>query len=313
MGKIWKIFLIVFLFFFTVSCSDDNPDDGFIDTDIIENKDEDLSSQDEINSDEEISDVDEIIDEPFDEDQPEESDDGNNSNENGDSDIDVAEDEEVTVDEDQQEIPDESAFLENWEMYLTVDNMFDVYFGTPRKTTGEVVGRGDNWTKEYFFKAEGRQKTDYMYVATASDHSTAQGFIGTFKNLSRNKVTNTGDSVWEVFPAGAYEETNPYWPNPWPARLMPTQEEVDKAIAFAEANDLWVKPVGPEGYDNDPATPITPGTREWGTQAYQNIPKNARWIWHESGKCGSAGWVTPLSQCNHDEFLIFRVPGLIQM
>lgn len=213
---------------------------------------------------------------------------------------------------------DTSASLEDWEMYLTVDNMFDVYFGSPTHTTGQVVGRGDNWRKEYYYEAKNRLATDYMYVATASDHLVAQGFLGTFTNLTLGKTTDTGDAVWQVFPAGAYKETNPdHWPNPWPPSTMPTQAEVDRAIAYATANDLWVTPVSPPGYDNDPTTSIAPATSEWRTHCnpvctYDHIPTTARWIWHDSGRGGSTSWANPLAQFNHDEFLVFRVAGAVE-
>jgi hypothetical protein len=201
-------------------------------------------------------------------------------------------------------------------MYLTVDNMFDVYFGTPFGTTGTSVGRGSDWRLEYFFAAMGRSSTDYMYVATASDHSVAQGFVGTFTNVTLNKTTNTGDPVWQVFPAGAYEATNPHWPNPWPASVMPTQDQVNTAIAYAQAHDLWVTPVSPPGYDNDLSTPIAPATSEWLTHCtppctYDHIPTSARWIWHDSGKGPTTTWAYPLAGFNHDEFLVFRVAGAV--
>jgi hypothetical protein len=202
--------------------------------------------------------------------------------------------------------------LEDWDMYLTVDNQFAVYFGTPEATTGVSVGGGADWPTEFHFTAEDRQHTDYLYVATASDQFVAQGFIGTFTNLTLSKTTNTGDDVWEVFPAGAYAETNTYWPNPWPASVMPTQTEVDTAIAYAEANDLWVTPVGAAGYDNDPSTSISPYTSEpWATAAYVNIPIDADWIWHQSETVFSGDMPSPLEGYNHDEFLVFRVAGAV--
>jgi len=136
----------------------------------------------------------------------------------------------------------------------------------------------------------------------------AQGFIGTFTNLTLEQTTNTGDDVWEVFPAGAYAETNPYWPGAWPSSLMPTQDQVDTAIAYAQANGLWVTPVGGAGFDNDPATPTAPYSSPWGT-VYTNIPAEADWIWHESGADYSCSLPSPLCGYNHDEFLVFRVAG----
>src|SRR5690606_39060534 len=98
--------------------------------------------------------------------------------------------------------------------------------------------KGTDWTLEYHYTAEGRELTDYTYVATASDHSGAQGFIGIFTNTTLDKTTVTGEGVWEVFAAGAHQETNPYWPSEWPASQLPTQAQVDVAIAFAQQNSL---------------------------------------------------------------------------
>jgi len=47
----------------------------------------------------------------------------------------------------------------------------------------------------------------FLYVATASDHGVAQGFLGTFTNLITGDVYETSDdstSPWEVFPTGQY-------------------------------------------------------------------------------------------------------------
>jgi len=215
------------------------------------------------------------------------------------------------VDEDCDSEIDELPPLEDWDIYITVDNQFDVYFGTPTATTGAVVGGGTDWPTEYHYTAIGRLPTDYLYVATASDQYVAQGFIGTFSNVTLGKTTNTGDDVWEVFPAGAHEETNPYWPSPWPTSLMPTQAQVDTAILFAQTHGLWVTPVGAPGYDNDPATPTAPYTYPWGSASYAHIPADADWIWHQSATVYSGARPSPLEGYNHDEFLVFRVAGAI--
>jgi hypothetical protein len=216
------------------------------------------------------------------------------------------------IDEDCDDEIDELPPLEDWVMYLTVDNQFDVYFGTPTGTTGAVVGSGGNWTLEFPFTAVGRLPTDYLYVATSSDQFVAQGFIGTFTNVTLDKTTNTGDDVWEVFPAGAYAETNPYGVGLWPAGVMPDQTMVDTAIAFAQMYDLWVTPAAAAGYDNDPSTPISPYTSEpWATAAYVNIPPEADWIWHQSGTVYAGDMPSPLEGYNHDEFLVFRVAGAV--
>ena len=200
---------------------------------------------------------------------------------------------------------------DDWDIYITVDNQYDIYFGTSTATTDNPGGDND-WMGDEYYQALGRLPTDYLYVATASDYSTAQGFLGTFINTTTNVTISTGDSVWEVFPAGAYEATNPYWNTTgvWPASQMPTQPQVDTAIAYAEANNLWVTPTASSGYDNDPGTPITPYTWQWGWY-FANIETSASWIWYDSGNDPGNFPVrpAPISGFNHDEFLVFRVAG----
>lgn len=202
------------------------------------------------------------------------------------------------------------AHADNWDIHITVDNEFDVYYGTPM-TTNFVAGSGNNWGVEYNFTATGRPSTDYLYVATASDHSVAQGFIATFKNTTLNTKVSTGTTVWEVFPAGQYLQQIFGIGGSWPASQMPTQPQVDAAIAYATTNNLWVAPSTAPGYDNDPSTSIAPYSFIWPT-SLPNVEQSAQWIWYDSGRDPGMGFFmpTPLSGFNHDEFLVFRVPGV---
>ena len=205
---------------------------------------------------------------------------------------------------------------ENWEMVLTADNYFEVYFGTPLKTEGELVGVGDNWREEFTFTAEGKKPTDHLYVVTASDQNVAQGFIGMFTNVTRGKSVATGDDVWQVFAAGAYEATNPYWPDPWPADEMPTQAQVDAAITYAHQNQLWVTPFSDAAYNNNPDATV-PADSPWTffpwTSDYPNIPDTALWIWHDSGLIADGNMPGPFLGGYHNEFLIFRVAGKVEI
>jgi len=209
---------------------------------------------------------------------------------------------------------DKDGNLSNWDMYLAVDDQFDVYFGTPMSTTGEVVGRGTDWTKEYHYRAEGRLSTDHLYVVTTSDRDGAQGFIGIFTNTTAEKSAVTGSSIWEVFPAGAYETTNKYWPEEWPMSKLPSQEDVDRAIAYATENDLWELPTSLSEFDNNPETdpeevwPWNP----W-EHIYPNIPKESLWIWYDSGKIEDGRIPGVFRGGNHDEFLIFRISGKVHL
>lgn len=217
------------------------------------------------------------------------------------------------------------AHAEDWNMYLTVDNTFDIYFGTPT-TTNFFAGTGNNWPTQYNFTATGRLPTDYLYVATASDQRVANAFIGVFHNTTTNKTIATGDSQWEVFPAGKYAAALGL-PDPWPVgnvngnavAILPTQAQVDAAIAYATANNLWVTPTGVPGYDNDPTTPLGAGNDwPWGAAPnphLPNVPASAQWIWYDSGKnpgggnVGNAHFPSPIFGFNHDEFLVFRIAG----
>lgn len=202
---------------------------------------------------------------------------------------------------------------EDWDIYITVDNQYDIYFGTPN-TTNYYAGGDGTWTDVEYYQALGRLPTDYLYVSTASDYYTAQGFLGTFTNTTTNVTISTGDAVWEVFPAGAYEATNPYWNTTgvWPVDQMPTQAQVDIAIDYAETNNLWVTPTAISGYDNDNSTSITPYSWEWGWY-FGSIEPSASWIWYDSGNDPYAGTVrpVPIMGFNHDEFLVFRVAGAV--
>ena len=202
-----------------------------------------------------------------------------------------------------------SGVADDWDIYITVDNQYDVYFGTPT-TTNYYAGGDTTWTTVEYYQALGRLPTDYLYVSTASDYSSAQGFLGTFTNTTTGNTISTGDLVWEVFPAGAYAATNPYGVGNWPASLMPTQTQVDTAIAYATANNLWVSPTSVPGYDNDPSTSISPATWEWGW-FFPTIDTSASWIWYDSGKDTSPITLAPvpLDGFNHDEFLVFRIAG----
>jgi hypothetical protein len=193
------------------------------------------------------------------------------------------------------------AVADDWTMTLTVDNQYDVYFGTSTTTTFFAGGDND-WFSTETYNATGRASTDFLYVSTASDHGVAQGFVGEFTNTTLNKTIVTGDAVWEVFPAGQYlQQINPNWPTVWPKSLMPSQSDVDQAIAYATNNNLWVAPTTISGYTN------ADGPWPWFT--FPALPGNANWIWYDSGNDPSSS--APFDGFNHDEFLVFRVAGIV--
>ncbi|HKQ46776.1 MAG TPA: hypothetical protein VJZ71_01765 [Phycisphaerae bacterium] len=193
-----------------------------------------------------------------------------------------------------------TARADDWQMHFCVDNFFDVYYGTATATAG-YLGGGNNNLTTFFFSTTGRAPTDFLYVAAVSDQLGDQGFLGVFSNTTLGRTIQTGGVVWSVFPAGGYPATNPFFPNPWPIGTLPTQAQVNAAIAYATLNDLWVDPADPDSKVND-------GTVFGGMRA--NIPVSANWIWHNSGLGPDPN--NPLhGGFNHDEFLVFRIPGRV--
>ena len=194
------------------------------------------------------------------------------------------------------------AMADNWTVNMTVDNQFDAYKGTVGATVGAAVGSGSSWSTTYSFGVTGMTASDYFYVATASDYSGAQGFLGEFHNTTQNFQFNTGGNQWDVFPVGKYlQQIDASWPAVWPALQMPTQGEVDQALAWAVANpSVWITPAEFPNWDNRATGNIT----TWGHRS--GIANSAEWIWNDARGSGN-----PLSGgYNHDEFLIFRVPGV---
>jgi len=95
--------------------------------------------------------------------------------------------------------------LDNWQFWLQVDNYGTVYLGDATTTIGSVLGTttyNSSGACRFNFPALQQPTNAYLYVATASDQSGAQGFIGKFLNQTTGATALTGDQVWKVFPAG---------------------------------------------------------------------------------------------------------------
>jgi len=200
---------------------------------------------------------------------------------------------------------------DNWTMSITVDNQYDIYFGDAFLTVPTFVGGDNNWPTVETWSITGVSPTAFLYVATASDHSVAQGFLGTFTNITTGDVYETSDnatSPWEVFPAGQYltqlnaiDSSIPV--GSWPPSIQPTSSQVQTAVAYATSNNLWIDPTSAPGYNNGSSP--TP----WNT-TFAGIPNSAEWIWHDTGIGTSTPYPAPFDGFNHDEFLVFRVPGV---
>lgn len=203
------------------------------------------------------------------------------------------------------------ARCDNWTMSITVDNQYDVYFGDPYLTVPTFVGGNGNWTDTETWSVTGVNPTDYLYVATASDHNVAQGFLGEFTNLTTSNTFVTSDdpgTPWEVFPAGNYlpalNALNSTIPaSVWPISVQPSTAQVQTAVGYATANNLWITPNSAPGYVNSAST------APWGLRP--SIPSNAEWIWYDSGlQASPSPYPAPFDGFNHSEFLVFRVPGV---
>lgn len=190
--------------------------------------------------------------------------------------------------------------LDTWQINMTVDNRYAAYVGTASSTVGSVVYADNSWPSVDSFTVSGMAASDYFYVVTTSDYAVAQGFLGEFRNVTQGLTFNTGSSAWEVLPAGAYlQQIDSSWPSTWPVNTMPTQGQVDQALAWAASNPwAWVTPAEWPNWDNR----VTGNVTIWGHLA--GIDPTAEWIWHNTGTGN------PFYGYNHDEFLIFRVPGV---
>lgn len=192
------------------------------------------------------------------------------------------------------------AAADDWTMHVTVDNAYDVYIGDAVSTDYYVGGDTTHWLTVETWAAPGRDPADYLYVACASDYSVQQGFLGEFVNTTTSQTILTGSPLWQVFPAGEYlSAIDPTWPDPWPANQLPSQSQVDAAISYATANNLWQSTSSAGSYNDSSGL--------WG--ALPLISPSAEWIWHDSGNDpGGGSTPPPFNGFNHDEFLVFRVP-----
>ena len=187
------------------------------------------------------------------------------------------------------------ALADDWTIHMTVDNQYATYFGTSMATTA-FVGSDVNWPTVETYNVTGRASTDYLYVATTSDRSAAQGFLGSFVNTTTGNTILTGDVQWQAFRAGDYLLQIFGTGGAWPANVLPTSSEVDAAIAFATTNNLWTAAVSSPGYNNGGAGP-------WGLMP--SIPSSASWVWSPA-----AGGGNPLEPgADHGEFVVFRIVG----
>lgn len=168
---------------------------------------------------------------------------------------------------------------------ITADNHYALFTRTASTYTyigGNELGAGGspgtyNWSvaEPYSFAL-----SDYIYIATWSDGSVAQGLLAQI-NLGFDTL-HSGDSRWEVYSTGI--DRNDGDPHP-------TVSEISGHVFTADTGNLWIAPhIGGAN-----------GINPWGTIA--GITAAAKWMWYPT-----AGDGDPLDGgSNEGEMLIFRV------
>lgn len=169
---------------------------------------------------------------------------------------------------------------------ITVDNSYALFLGG-FSAADSLVGSDLNWpdTETYNFNLTSDR---YLYVVTASDLSTAQGFLGQFENLSSGYKFYSNDPQWQVMATGLGSAA-PYTGSA--ANLALLSSEIVDANGGGNPSGGWVDLT--EGPAN--------GSAPWG--ARPGIDAAAKWVWYSAN-----GDTDPTSPgFNHDEWLVFRI------
>lgn len=180
---------------------------------------------------------------------------------------------------------------------VTADNHYAIYVQTPEGVSligGNELGAGGDPGTYNWSEAETHAlpaSFTRLYVATWSDDSVAQGWLGQFDMFGETIVT--GDARWEVYSVNVnLGDGSPY----------PDASEIAMNSTYADANNLWETPyVGAMNVAE---------TGPWGQIA--GITPEARWMWRNVGESPLQGGA------NHGEYLIFSftavpAPGSMAM
>lgn len=173
-----------------------------------------------------------------------------------------------------------------FEVDITVDNSYALYYGTETQATNFVGSNGDWTTTESY--AFDLPTNNFIYVVTQSDVSVAQGFLAQFTNLLNSDRFYSNDPQWQVTATGRYGFA-PY------AGTTSDFAELTSQLLLANAGNNpsggWVATTAGDGN----------GASPWGLRP--EIDAAARWSWYSSN-----GDTNPTSPgFNHDEYLIFRI------
>lgn len=172
---------------------------------------------------------------------------------------------------------------------ITVDNSYALFLGNST-VANTFVGADFNWptTEIYNFDLN---SASYLYVVTASDLSTAQGFLGQFDNLTAGYTFYSNDPQWQVMATGLGGASAPYSGSA--ANLALLSQEIQDANAGGNASNGWV-PLTAGGLN---------GESPWGSRP--GISAAARWVWYAGGNCSPTN--PTLGGCNANEWLVFRI------
>lgn len=159
------------------------------------------------------------------------------------------------------------------------DNYADVYIGDCNQVQQKIASNSSLDSVQFEAKATCEA---FIYFVCWSDDG---GLNGLLAELHGSNSTLSGTNAkWEVFPTGINFSSH---------TTRPAEKLINTELKKAHCKK-WKKVT--KGNTN--------GKRPFRT--YQNISKNAHFIWYDSGKDSSAG--APFQGFNHDEFLIFRFP-----
>lgn len=173
-----------------------------------------------------------------------------------------------------------------FEVSITVDNSYALYYGTETEATN-FVGSDGSWPTAETYNFD-LPTSDFIYVVTQSDLSVAQGFLAQFTNLISGERFYSNDPQWQVTATGRYGFA-PYGGTA--SDFAELTSQLVLANAGSNPSNGWVNTTA--GGAN--------GSAPWGTIA--GIDSDAHWAWYNSN--GSSN--PTLGGFNHDEYLIFRI------
>ncbi|HEY8942354.1 MAG TPA: PEP-CTERM sorting domain-containing protein [Cellvibrio sp.] len=173
-----------------------------------------------------------------------------------------------------------------FEVDITVDNSYALYYGTETTATN-FVGSNGSWYEAEHYSFD-LPSSNFIYVVTESDVATAQGFLAQFTNLLTNQRFYSNDSQWQVTATGR-RGSAPYSGSA--ADLSELSSQLVAANNGSNPSGGWVATTA--GAAN--------GASPWGSIA--TIDANARWSWYNSN-----GSVDPtIGGFDHNEYLVFRI------